>query len=201
VIAATVTAPMPPANADALLVARARVGDRAAFATLYQRHIAAIYNLVLHLTGSAADTEELTQEIFYQAYRSLPKFQGRSAFLTWLFRIATNQALMYRKRCAVRRRRTVLPGPDDRDPLLTAAAPGLGPAECAEQREQFRALIDAVQHLPAGQRVAIVLGPIQGRSYQEISEILEIPTDAVKGRLHRARVNLRAALAGKHPGT
>lgn len=180
--------------ADEALVQRARLGDRIAFTELYRRHVGVVYNLVKRLAGREQDSDELVQEIFYQAYRNLSRFEGRSTFLTWLYRIATNIAYMHMKRCARRQKFVVTRRDEEHDPLETVASRSPDPLAEAERRSFYQVLGDAVSRLPFSQRVVVVLGPIQGHSYREMSDILAIPLDAIKGRLHRARVHLRRIL-------
>ena len=183
---------------DDWLVQRARGGDRPAFAELYARHARTTYNLVFRLLESEPDSEDATQEVFYQAFRNLSRFQGRSTFLTWLYRIATNVALGFRRACARRRRHTVSAIDGEREPRDLAVSSGPDPEAEVERHELHASLLAAVNRLPASQRAVIVLGPIQGRTYDEISAILGLPLNAIKGRLHRARVTLRA-LAPRWP--
>src|SRR6266849_1992216 len=82
-------------DADADRVSRALNGDRPAFEELYAKYLRKVYNLVFRLVGTAQEAEEVTQEAFYQIYKTLPRFQGRSSFYTWIFRIATNVALQH----------------------------------------------------------------------------------------------------------
>lgn len=180
--------------ADESLVQRARLGDRVAFTELYRRHVGVVYNLVKRLAGREHDSDELVQEIFYQAYRNLSRFEGRSTFLTWLYRIATNIAYMHLKRSARQQRFVVTRRDEEHDPLETVPSKAPDPLTEAERRSFYEVLGDAVEQLPFSQRVVVVLGPIQGHSYREMAEILAIPLDAIKGRLHRARVHLRRIL-------
>ena len=87
------------------VVTRAVNGDRPAFEELYHKYVRKVFNLVYRMVGSAQEAEEVTQEVFYQAYKNLSGFQGRSKFYTWIFRIATNVSLQHVKR-QVRARRS-----------------------------------------------------------------------------------------------
>lgn len=180
--------------ADGMLLERARLGDRAAFTELYRRHVGVIFNVVRRLAGPNHDCDELVQEIFYQAYRNLSRFEGRSTFLTWLYRIATNVSYMHLKRLSRQKKLVVSRGANEHDPLDHIPSSAPDPLHQAERRSFYEALLAAVLQLPFSQRVVVVLGPIQGHSYREMTEILSIPVDAIKGRLHRARVQLRRLL-------
>jgi RNA polymerase sigma-70 factor (ECF subfamily) len=181
-------------NEEREVVQRAVAGDRPAFEELYRRYVKRIYNLVYRMVGSAQEAEEVTQEVFYQAYRALPNFQGRSQFYTWIFRIGTNIALQHVKKQA--RRRKEMPFEEVLDTQLppTGFAGGGDPDKVAEARAFYTALERAVNDLPPNQRVVMVLGPIQGHSYEEMATILGTNEEVIKGRLHRARENIREML-------
>ena len=182
------------ANPDVELVQRAMAGDRPAFEDLYRRYVKKIFNLVYRMVGTAQEAEEVTQEVFYQAYRALPNFQGRSQFYTWIFRIGTNIALQHVKKQA--RKRKELPFEEVLDTQLPNAgfAGGSNPEKVAEARAFYGALKRAVNTLPPNQRVVMILGPIQGHSYEEMAQILGTNEEVIKGRLHRARENIREML-------
>lgn len=172
------------------LVQRAMQGDRGAFEQLYRFYVRRVYNLVFRLVGSAQEAEEVTQEAFYQAFRNLSGFEARSRFYTWIFRIATNVGLQHLKRQARRRRETAL----EAIPESALAPRRPGPEAEAECRALYRELDGAVKRLPPNQRAVLVLGPIQGHTYEEMAHILGTHEDVIKGRLHRARENLRTIL-------
>lgn len=174
---------------DADLVRKAADNNRAAFGAIYQRYVRRIYNLVLRMVHHDEDVEDITQEIFLQVYRNLPTYEGRSSVYTWIYRVATNTCLQYRKKLVRRRDDASLEGLRD----AGAESPhdtDRGPEASAERRQMLGRALEAIQCLPRAQRLVIVLGPIQGHTYEEIAEILCVSVDVVKGRLHRARNNL-----------
>ena len=164
---------------DRVLVQAARAGDVDAFAALVRRHQDAVYRVALRVLGSRSDAEDAAQDTFVQAWRGLERFRGDSAVSTWLYRIVTNRCLNL---LAARRPTEPLhwdaPSVDD------------DPAHVAEQRERFTAVTAAVGSLPAEQRVALVLREVEGLSYDEIADVLELSLPAVKGRIHRARLGV-----------
>ncbi len=170
---------------DRLLVGAARRGDLEAFDVLVRRHQAPVYRLALRMLGSEADAEDAAQEAFVQAWRSLERFRGDSAFATWMYRIVTNRCLN-----ALAARRPV-EGLTDRYP-----EPAGDPAEVAERRARLRAVADGVLTLPPEQRAALVLREFQGLSYEEVAQVLGVSLAAVKGRIHRARLRLIEVIAG-----
>jgi len=170
---------------DAYLVAAARRGDLDAFEVLVRRHEASVFRLALRMTASPADAEEAAQDAFVQAWRSLHLYRGDATFRTWLARIVTNRCLDL---VAARRPASELPETleDTRADL----------AAHAEGRERLRALTRAILALPPDARAALVLREFQGLSYAEGAEILGVSLPAVKGRIHRARLDLAAMMGG-----
>lgn len=168
---------------ERILVDAARAGDLDAFETLVRRHQGAVYRLALRMLGSEADAEDVAQETFVQAWRSLARFRGQSAFGTWLFRIATNRCLN-----VVAARRVTVTLEEHH------IAVGADPNETAQRQARLQALIAAMLELPAEQRAALVLRELEGLSYEEIANVLDISLSAVKGRIHRARLALIARL-------
>lgn len=185
--------PAAPEFPELELVGRAQAGDRGAFETLYQKHLRRIYNLVYRLVGRD-DAEEVTQEVFYQVYRTLGSFENRSSFYTWVYRIATNVSLQHAKKQA--RHRRASPIDDIPEGSVAAASHRAGPEREVEQRALYRELERALERLPPNQRTVLVLGPIQGHNYEQMAKILGTNEEVVKGRLHRARENLRQMVGG-----
>ena len=176
------------------VVNRAINGDRPAFEELYHRYVRKIYNLVYRMVGSGQEAEEVTQEVFYQAYKNLAGFQGRSKFYTWIFRIATNVTLQHVKKQVRRRRDTSFDEVTEGQLPRTATVTGVDPAREVERTALYRALDCAVRRLPPNQRTVMVLGPIQGHTYEQMAQILGTNEEVIKGRLHRARENIREFL-------
>lgn len=187
---------------DVELVHRTLGGERDAFGELYRRYVRRIYNLVRRMLHDPDEVEDMTQEVFLQAYKHLPRFEERSGFYTWIYRVATNVCLQHRKSRRHRRGEVAL---EDLAPRALAGRPLVGhvladgPELAAERRGLMQQLADAIEHLPDIQRVVMVLGPIQGRSYEEIAEMLGLTLDMVKGRIHRGRVAIRGLLERETP--
>lgn len=191
---AVLTSPDAAADQEPDIVARAVSGDRPAFEELYHKYVRKIYNLVYRMVGSAQEAEEVTQEVFYQAYKNLTGFQGRSKFYTWIFRIATNVSLQYVKRQSRHRRDQSFDDVTDAVLPPTGTASGTDPEKEVQSRALYRALDSAVRRLPPNQRAVMILGPIQGHSYEQMAAILGTNEEVIKGRLHRARENIREFL-------
>lgn len=177
---------------DSALVRESVAGDREAFAELYRRYVRRIYNLVLRMLPAPGDAEDLTQEIFLQVYRNLASFEGRSGFYTWIYRVACNTCLQYRKKARHRSQETDLAAAPRA--LLEDPSPRRSPEQEVERRGLMTRVAEAIEQLPEQQRLVIVLGPIQGHGYHEIARILGEPQEVVKGRMHRARATLRRVL-------
>ena len=178
---------------DEELVARARKGDRTAFAHLVDRHRVSVFNLTLRILGNREDAEEAAQDAFVRAFRSLDRFRGDARFATWLYRIAVNVSLSSARRSRRDLSTTSLSEPEDDEDGLPMQIPdtSANPAERFEQaefREQVRNLVSA---LPPIYSAVISMYHIQSLSYDEISEALELPIGTVKARLFRARAALR----------
>jgi RNA polymerase sigma-70 factor (ECF subfamily) len=169
------------------LVAAAVGGSSQAFETLYRRHVARTYALCLRMTGHAATAEDCTQEAFVQAWRHLPRFETRSAFGTWLHRIAVNAVLQH-----TRRRQETLGAEDS---IEREVAEVLADHTAADP-EQGRDLETAIATLPAGARHVLVLVGVYGHTHEEAADMLGVAVGTCKAQLHRARALLSARLHG-----
>lgn len=182
---------------DEQLVLKIQSGDRAAFEQIYWRYKDRIIGIVYGIVRNREDAYELTQEVFARVYQHIDKYQPGTSFSTWVFRIANNLAID-----KFRRRKTASETKFDNDFQANYATndSALGPAlgitpehacECSELREQISA---ALASLSEKQRAAITLCDIDGLSYKEIADVLNIQIGTVMSRLHYARTNLQAAL-------
>lgn len=157
----------------------ARSGDLDAFEALVRRHQTTVYRVAIRMLRSESDAQDAAQEAFVQAWRALARFRSDSSFATWLYRIVTNRCLNM-----IQQRRSEQPLPDR---LIALAG---DPASQAETSQRLEALVKAIHDLPGEQRAAIVLREFQGLPYEEIAEVLGISASAVKGRIHRGRLEL-----------
>lgn len=182
---------------DLELVGRAREGDDQAFNELMERHQGRVYAHALRLMGNPQDAEEVLQDTFLQAFRNLGKFEERSRFSTWIYRIATNEALM-RLRKARRKREVFLEDHLGRDGELPRHAIRefvRSTLDEVEDRERMRILADLLAEMPEDYRVVFTMRDMDGLSNAEVAEVLGISVAAVKSRLHRSRLYLRDRLA------
>jgi RNA polymerase sigma-70 factor, ECF subfamily len=166
---------------DAELVRRAQRGDASAFGSLVARYQDRIYNVSFRLCRSREDAMDIVQTTFLRAFESLPRFEARAGFYTWIFRIAVNTAHSLGRRAGIRRT-TSLSGLD-----IEASPRQAQP----DEHEMIAALL---AELDEEFRAAVVLKDIEGLDYSQIGEILGVPLGTVKSRIHRGRMLLREAI-------
>ncbi len=175
-------------------VERARLGDNDAFRLLVEQHGRAIFRLAYRMTGNEEDAEDVVQETFLKAYRQIDRFDARSSFTTWLYRIASNCSLdLIRKRKTREARRERGPDPD-RDVLATIAAPTPGPERVLCSTQISECVHAALDELSAQERTAFVLRHFEGLSIEEIGLALGTGTNATKHSIFRAVQKLRRSL-------
>lgn len=187
------------------LVSAAREGDEAAFGQLVEPYRRELHAHCYRMMASLDDADDMLQEVMLRAWRGLPRFQGRSSFRTWMYRIATNVCLNAIKKQS----RRVLPegrAAGNGEPATEAVWIGpypdgtLEPEDTLatpdvryEQRESVElAFIAALQHLPGNQRAALILREVLGFSAREVAEALDTSTAAVNSALQHARRTVRS---------
>ncbi len=178
------------------LIQRAAQGDQDAFAQLLELHQNKVYGLTLRLVGSPEDAMELTQETFFNAWRGLPGFHADSKFSTWLYRLATNAAIDFLRK--EKRRRGLgavsLSSDDDPDRVLDIPDQRFTPQGQLERQELQEAVHRGLAQLSDEHRQVLVLRELNGLSYTEIAQVLDIEEGTVKSRIFRARLALRKIL-------
>ena len=186
---------------ESLLIEQCQQGDSAAIERLVLKYQNRIYNVVLKICGDPDDAAELTQETFVKVIENLDKFEGRSGFYTWAFRIAVNLTLNYCQRNAKLAVRSLDSDEVHYDHQATHALKELlsddrspDPAATAQNKEVYEIAIKAIRELDEPQRAVIVLRDIEGMSYARIAEVLGIELGTVRSRLSRARTRLREIL-------
>lgn len=175
------------------LIRSARAGDQDAFAELVMSHADRVYGSLRRFGLDPDEADEVAQEVFVRAWRGLTRFEERSQFSTWLYRIAFNEA---QRRLSRRPAPRAEPDPDrEHDSILALPeSPQLGPDAQTLDREFERTLERALDELPPDWRAAVVLRDIEGLSTQDAAEIVGVREAAFKSRLHRGRMQLRALL-------
>ena len=179
------------------LAIRASRGDVEAFRLLVEEHSGLVYRVALRILG-LEDAQDASQEVWIRVWRNIKNFRGDSAFSTWLYRITVNTCLSVRRKEARRGEREYsgdempfLPEPrgGDADPEAAALS--------AEKREELQ---DALGHVRAEHRAALVLRHMEGLSYAEIARVLEVPDGTAKGWVSRGRAAMLIALAEENYG-
>ncbi len=178
------------AETDGSLIQRCREGDLEAFDRLVEKYQGRLYHSLVHWSGSHEDAEDIVQDTFVQAYRKLDSFQERSAFFTWLYRIAFNLAVSRSRR---KKPEQSLETRVEEIGEEVAAADESAERQAlrAEQVEQVRR---AIAQLHDDHRAVLVLRELEGLCYETIAEILDLAPGTVRSRLHRARMQLRELL-------
>jgi|SRR2546422_2595910 len=185
-----------PGQVDMLLVAAAKSGNRKAFEILVERHEKRIFFVARRITRTREDAEDIVQQSFQKAFTHLRKFEGRSAFSTWLTRIAITEALMF-LRSSRGLREVLIDDLNGNEETTTALeVPDLSPDPEAiySQRERVEMLSLAINELPYGTRRAIQLCELDERSSEESARIMGISVSALKGRMFHGRRKLRERL-------
>src|SRR5258705_408222 len=167
---------------------RLRAGDVPAFEELVMTYQHRVFGVALRMLGSRAEAEEVAQEAFVRAHRALGEFRGDAKLSTWLYAITSRLCL---NRLASGERRMTRQG---EDALLRLSDAGPRPDAALERRELESALGRAIAELPEDRRILVVLRHIEGLSYEEIAQVLELELGTVRSRLHRARADLKEKL-------
>jgi RNA polymerase sigma-70 factor (ECF subfamily) len=185
----------PPDHEEDDLVRKSRDGDRRAFDRLVALHLPQVWATVWRVLRHREDTEDVVQEVFVTAHRSLAGFRGDAKLSTWLHRIAVTRALNHRERAEEKRRRASEPiDPESGG----AAAVAIGtPLTALESKELMRRLADCLEKLPAAWRAVLALRESAGSSYERIAEILRVELGTVRSRLARARASLKDCVEGR----
>lgn len=182
---------------DTELVTRLKAGDQTAYALLVEEHANRVYRLALRMLGNEADAEDVLQETFLSAFKSIDSFQERSSVGTWLYRIATNAALMRLRRKEPVQVSVDEPVENDEGDLVPRQFFDFCclPEDTLLREEAQEEMMRAVEELSPALRSVFVLRDIEGLSTEETAEALALSISAVKSRLMRARLKLRERLS------
>ena len=192
---------------EAALVAELQAGSEAAFAQLIAQYHQPIYSMIARSLQDPSDASDITQEVFIKVFRNIRSFHGEASLRTWLYRIALHEASNQRRWWSRHKRQEVAmeaPCGGRRDADSDGEAQSLGatladgccsPFEHAAQEELHERVEAALGQLPAAFRTVVVLREIEGFTYEEIADILQVSLGTVKSRLTRGRAALRGLLA------
>ena len=181
---------------DADLVFKAQQGDLLAFDELVERYHGKIYGLTYNMTSNREDAEDLTQEVFVKAFNALPRFKGNSSFYTWVYRIAVNKTINYRKK-RNRKRALSLDQFDQEiktDEVYHDLTAKGSPLRNLSLTELQKKLNEALQALSEKHRTVVVMHDMQGIPHEEIAKVVGASVGTVRSRLFYARRQMQAEL-------
>lgn len=168
------------------LVTRAKAGDAQAFGQIVDQLHLRVFRFLLRMVGSASDAEDLTQDVFLEAYRKLDRFRGESKFSTWALGIAFNMGRTFVRRAPERRYSMT-----DVDALYDMASDNPDPEQQAHSSTRMQILSEAMKDLPDDLMTALSMVAVDGMSYDEAALIADIPLGTMKTRVFRARKLVR----------
>jgi len=178
------------------LIRRAKQGDMLAFEELILQHEKIVYNLALRMMNHSEDAQDISQEVFLKAYRSLQNFDERSAFSTWLYRITHNTCIDEMRKRKGKQCYSLEEELESADGSMQRQVADAGdtPEESLMRKEQKSEILQALDTLSEEHKAAIILRDVKGMAYEEIAEILELSLGTVKSRISRARNQLKTEI-------
>jgi RNA polymerase sigma factor (sigma-70 family) len=177
---------------EQLLIDKLKQGDESAFRQIVEAWKDMVYNTAIGILQNAEDAEDVAQEVFVQVFESIKNFKAEAKLSTWLYRITVSKALDHLRKKKRKKRfayvqsifgannETVIEKPDFNHPGVTL-----------DNKERSAVLFEAIAQLPENQKTAFILHKMEGLSYQEVSEIMDISVSAIESLMHRAKLNLR----------
>ncbi len=181
---------------DGDLVFKAQQGDLQAFDALVERYHGKIYGLTYNMTSNREDAEDLTQEVFVKAFNALPRFKGKSSFYTWVYRIAVNKTINYRKK-RNRKRALSLDQFDQEiktDDIYHDLTSKGSPLRNLSLTELQKKLNEALQTLSEKHRTVVVMHDMQGIPHEEIAKVVGASVGTIRSRLFYARRQMQTEL-------
>ncbi|NQT95204.1 MAG: sigma-70 family RNA polymerase sigma factor [Candidatus Omnitrophica bacterium] len=173
-------------------IAQAQMGDIDAFEKIYNVTSGFVYSLSLRMTSNKEDAEEITQDVFLKIHKSLKRFEFRSSFKTWVYRIAVNTAINFSRRVSKKKADTV-----KYDDTVDTAEEKDTMRDAHEKEHNEKLIQSMLGILNPDQRLCMILRNIEGLSYEEIAETLKVNINTVRTRLKRAREKLISHFHGK----
>ena len=171
-------------------------GSQSAWETLVNTFAKRIFNMAYQFSGSRQEAEDKTQEVFLKLYGALPRYDSGKNFTAWLLTLAKNHLIdEYRRTKWEKTQR------DDFDERVLAQTAGDGPEQSLVEKEAKTLVWEGLNRLSADMRMVIILRDLQGKSYEEVAEILDLPLGTVKSRVNRARLQLALVLREYRGGT
>jgi RNA polymerase sigma factor (sigma-70 family) len=180
---------------DNELLNQIRAGHESAFKILVETHQKRVFNTVLAIVQNFEEAEDVSQEVFIEVYQSAHKFRGESKISTWLYRIATTKALEELRKKKTQKRFAFFTNLfNDNNEIMYEPVEFEHPGVVLENKEQSKQLFRAINQLPENQKVAYTLCNIEGLSYHEITEVMNVSLSSVESLLFRAKTNLKKSL-------
>ncbi len=184
-------------EADIQMVLAVREGDTTAYRGLVEKYQTRVYQLIYGMVRNQEDARDLAQDAFVKAYDNLHRFRLESSFYTWIYRIASNVAIDFLRK---QKRRGTTEFDEqiaarDADGAMVEQHHQDSPSKTLERKRLYARIMDAMQELPEDQRQVILLRELDGLSYKEIADVMEIPEGTVMSRLYYARKKLQKMLA------
>jgi len=178
------------------IIERIRTDDPRAFKDLFDSNVSLVYNVCLRMLGNRQDAEDVTQEVFFEAYKSLKRFRFESKLSTWLYRIAVNRSLNHQRKRKLDRWlsldfNAIGEGTDNVD---VPGAIDESPDAMMEKKDTEHIVQEAISKLPERQRTALLLHRYEELPYQEIAKIMDVTLASVESLLHRAKETLAKRL-------
>ena len=176
------------ASSDEALVKRVQQGDVSAYNILVIKYQHKVAQIISKFVGNSADVNDVAQEAFIKAYKAINNFRGESSFYTWLYRIVVNAAKTYLESNSKRKNHIDVDSEEfqsiDSQGVLTSRE---SPDKIIESQELQQVILSAMNELPEELRQAIMLREVEGMSYEDMADLLQIPIGTVRSRIFRAR--------------
>jgi RNA polymerase sigma-70 factor (ECF subfamily) len=184
------------------LIESLKSGQREGFDALFRLYSRQVYNTCLGLLHHSGDAEDVAQEVFIEIFRSAGNFRGDAKISTWLYRISYNKCMdQLRAKSRNKRSGNVISLDGESAPQIASGNHFEHPGIAIERKEESKIVFAAIAALPENQRAAFTLNKIDGLSYKEVGEIMEMNLPAVESLLHRAKQNLKKLLTDYYSGT
>lgn len=177
------------------LIDALKSGDEQAFKSIVDAYQDMVYNTCLAIVKNEADAEDLAQEVFVQVFQSISSFKGESKLSTWIYRIATTKSLDHERKKKRKKRFGFVRSIFGDDSEIIVHPPDFNhPGVALDKKESAAILFRFLDKLPETQKIAFILNKVEGLSYQEVSEVLNVSVSATESLLHRAKLNLKKLL-------